>query len=65
MAAIESLTATLPQAHPVTTSIGYACAPEDGNTFAELYAKADQALYTAKRRGKNRCCSVHDRDLET
>lgn len=62
LAAIEALTATLPQAHPVTTSIGYACAPEDGNTFAELYAKADQALYTAKRRGKNRCCSPRDTD---
>ena len=62
LAAIEALTFTLPHASPVTISIGYACAPQDGMTFAELYAKADQALYTAKRCGKNRCCSPRDLD---
>ena len=65
LSAIETFKAMLPQAHPVSISIGYACAPQDGQTFAELYTAADKALYMAKRLGKNRCCSVHDRDLET
>jgi len=42
----------------VTVSIGFACAPKDGNTFRELYTAADRALYDAKRLGKNRCCSA-------
>lgn len=34
-------------------SIGIALYPGDGRTVAELYAKADEALYVAKRGGKN------------
>lgn len=37
---------------PVTLSIGYVVQP--ARTFAELYHAADQALYQAKRGGKNR-----------
>ena len=34
-------------------SIGISVYPEDGDTVEKLYAKADEALYLAKRRGKN------------
>ncbi|MBR3600286.1 MAG: diguanylate cyclase, partial [Lachnospiraceae bacterium] len=34
-------------------SIGISMYPEDGDTVEKLYAKADEALYQAKRRGKN------------
>lgn len=34
-------------------SIGICSLPEDGWSFAEIYEKADQALYRAKKRGKN------------
>lgn len=34
-------------------SIGISIYPEDGETIEKLYAKADAALYQAKRRGKN------------
>ncbi len=42
--------------HPlhVTVSIGVATSPEDGETPALLLARADEALYEAKRLGKNR-----------
>lgn len=34
-------------------SIGISTYPEDGDTVEKLYSKADEALYQAKRRGKN------------
>lgn len=34
-------------------SIGISLYPTDGKTLEELYAKADAALYQAKRAGKN------------
>ena len=37
----------------LSISIGIAFAPKDGTTFMELYRHADQALYQAKRTGKN------------
>ena len=39
----------------ISCSIGIAFAPLHGDTFHELYQKADLALYHAKRIGKNRC----------
>ena len=36
----------------ISASIGIARAPIDGTTFAELYPKADSALYEVKRGGK-------------
>ena len=38
----------------VTWSIGVACCPEDGSSQEELIRKADNALYEAKRKGRNR-----------
>lgn len=38
----------------ISMSIGIAICPEHGNTFMELYKKADAALYQAKSLGKNR-----------
>lgn len=38
---------------PVSVSVGAAVAPRDGIAFADLYRHSDEALYTAKRRGKN------------
>ncbi len=37
----------------ITMSIGCSRFPADGKTFIELYEKADEALYTTKRNGKN------------
>ena len=39
--------------YSATASIGVAIFPEDGATFKDLYVSADQALYRAKKRGKN------------
>jgi diguanylate cyclase (GGDEF)-like protein len=43
--------------HQLTFSIGVASYPEDGFTALELIAAADQALYLAKREGKDRACT--------
>lgn len=40
----------------VTISMGVATFPGDGKTPAELVGRADEALYKAKREGKNRVC---------
>ncbi|HEX7152865.1 MAG TPA: sensor domain-containing diguanylate cyclase [Thermoanaerobaculia bacterium] len=37
----------------VTVSVGLACYPRDGITGTDLIARADAALYAAKKRGKN------------
>ena len=39
--------------YSATASIGAAVFPEDGAEFKDLYVSADQALYRAKKRGKN------------
>ncbi|MDA3948700.1 MAG: GGDEF domain-containing protein, partial [Spirochaeta sp.] len=39
----------------ITASQGVACFPRDATTAEELRQKADQALYTAKERGRNQC----------
>lgn len=41
-----------PSGH-LTVSVGVASCPEDGSTFEELVTAADEALYAAKREGKN------------
>lgn len=37
------------EGHTFTLSAGIAFAPQDGDTFMELYQKADLALYQVKR----------------
>ena len=40
----------------ITVSAGIASFPEDGTTYDELMKEADDALYLAKRTGRNRIC---------
>lgn len=42
----------------VTVSIGAASFPEDSLEENDLLLKADQAMYTAKKRGRNRVCVI-------
>lgn len=39
----------------ITVSIGVVCFPRDGRNMEELMIRADIAMYTAKRDGKNQC----------
>ena len=48
----------------VTASIGIATFPMHGASRADLFRAADDALYAAKRSGRNRVC-VADRSVET
>jgi diguanylate cyclase (GGDEF)-like protein len=42
---------------PVTVSVGVACAPAAGmSASGDLVARADEAMYAAKRGGRNRVC---------
>jgi diguanylate cyclase (GGDEF)-like protein len=53
--AIEALPPLSKDGHPITVSIGAASArPEAGDQQARLFSEADQALYHAKSRGRNR-----------
>ena len=45
---------------PVTVSIGLATCPEDAPLRHDLLEQADQALYEAKRTGRNRVCSFNE-----
>lgn len=44
----------------ISGSLGIACSPENGNTYAELFAKADSAMYNAKHNGKDSHCFASD-----
>lgn len=44
----------------VTTSVGIALFPGDGDTTQDLLRAADAAMYRAKRQGKNRSCLAAD-----
>jgi diguanylate cyclase (GGDEF)-like protein len=43
---------------PTTVSIGIATLPEDAQTVEALIQKADEALYQAKKTGKNKWCAA-------
>ena len=54
---VERRVFSLPQLEKtlrITVSIGIAVYPRDGTTSADLIARADAALYYAKKSGKNR-----------
>lgn len=42
--------------YTVSASVGIAAYPRDGRDYAVLYEKADQAMYQAKKNGKNSYC---------
>ena len=55
------LPAAVSYGHRVTASIGYALAPDDANVASRLVQRADEAMYAAKRLGRDRvlhCQSV-------
>lgn len=47
----------------ITGSLGIALFPQDGDTFDELYRKADLALYSSKRAGKS-CYTFYTAEAE-
>lgn len=51
--------------YSATASIGAAVFPADGEDFETLYKAADQALYKAKKRGKNQLAFYDDRDRKS
>jgi two-component system, cell cycle response regulator len=48
--------------HRVTVSVGVAVLPHDGRTTADLVRAADEALYLAKRSGRDRVAASSDVD---
>jgi diguanylate cyclase (GGDEF)-like protein len=43
----------------ITASIGIAFAPQDGQVYKDLFARADEALYEAKKSGRNSYAIAH------
>jgi diguanylate cyclase (GGDEF)-like protein len=59
----QSLLATNDRGYPtISLSIGVASAASDAVTGADLLCRADEALYGAKRRGRNRVMAARDTD---
>jgi diguanylate cyclase (GGDEF)-like protein len=54
LAVEEKLNRGTPWPTKVTVSVGVATYPEDGKTPEQLISAADQAMYVAKRQGRNR-----------
>lgn len=54
----------LPDAMPVTVSIGVASTDLDGGTLNSLLSAADQRLYAAKHRGRNRVVGKEPSDAD-
>lgn len=52
--AVRACAATSPSTQQVSASIGYALAPHDATDAMQLLRLADNAMYAAKRAGKNR-----------
>jgi diguanylate cyclase (GGDEF)-like protein/PAS domain S-box-containing protein len=60
VSAIRASSTGQPALAQVSASVGYALAPEDADSALKLVQRADDAMYFAKRAGKNRAahCSV-------
>ena len=54
---LREAVAAMPTGLPVTISIGVAALERDEDA-SSLLARADQALYTAKREGRDRVCAL-------
>ncbi|TYP69367.1 sensor domain-containing diguanylate cyclase [Paenibacillus methanolicus] len=50
-----------PTGSPITVSIGVAVCPDHGGGFERVFDQADQALYQAKRGGRNRTVTAGER----
>ncbi|XOQ48791.1 MAG: Putative diguanylate cyclase YegE [Eubacteriales bacterium] len=59
MAITQCLQQTFNTCYSISGSVGVALFPKDGKSYAELYQKADIALYEAKRGGRNRFVLFH------
>ena len=44
---------------PLGASVGAVFVPDEGKVFADLYRKADKALYSVKQNGKHGCAFFH------
>ena len=64
LAAVQSVAGTGPLAGVVSASIGYALAPADAQHPLNLLQQADDAMYAAKRCGKNRALHCRGIPLE-
>ena len=61
-AALSSLRTSVPRAvWQLSASFGVATFPSDGNSFAEVLRRADEAMYDAKTAGRNRVTSWSER----
>lgn len=56
---VRELSGSFPEGLSLSASIGISLSPIHGFDFETLYRNADQALYQAKKQGKN-CFSVYD-----
>lgn len=59
--ALSSIRVKTKEDKNVTCSVGVATYPDDGGTYEELFNSADQALYYAKRNGKDMCYTNYER----
>ncbi len=57
VAALPAIAAIQPALAQITASVGFALAPEDADSVLRLVQRADDAMYFAKRSGRNR--AVH------
>ncbi len=63
-AALESLEIDHDPPLPVTASFGVAGIRGENASTAQWLAAADEALYAAKRSGRNRCCTARQGEAE-